>query len=365
MTARRILICLHDFHRGGTERVALDLAARWAAAGHAVTILCGAETGGLRDAVDPRVPVMPLDPPLRRGLLSRPRLGAAMGRHLPALKPDVIFLPGNFHLPLARGLRRADPHPVIVCKVSNPPLPQGCAAIPVAPLFRWFARAVDGFAAMNGGLARDVAALAPQARVATLYDPMQVGAAPAGPHRPEIRNILWVGRLEAQKDVALALAAFRVLLARGPARLTILGDGGQRPLVEKAAADLGGHLDFPGYVADIAPYLARASALLVTSRYEGGPAVAVEALALGTPVVATDCSHLLREIMTAREAGRIVPSRDPAALAAALEDVCAAPRPPGETLAALVTGFAPDRCARAYLDWFDALAAARSAATRS
>lgn len=365
MTAQRILICLHDFHRGGTERVALDLAARWAAAGRDVTVLCGAQTGGLRDAVDPRVAVVTLDPPVRRGPLSRLRLGAAMGRHLSELKPDLVFLPGNFHLPLARGLRRADPHPVLVCKVSNPPLPQGCAAIMVAPLFRHFARAVDGFAAMNGGLAKDVAALAPQAKVATLYDPVQVGAALAGPHHAEVRNILWVGRLEPQKDVALALAAFRALLARGPAHLTILGDGRHRALVEKAAADLGSHLDFRGHVADIAPHLAQASALLVTSRYEGGPAVVVEALALGTPVVATDCSHLLRDVMTARDAGRIVASRDPAALAAALEDVCAAPRPPRERLAALVAGFTPDRCARAYLDWFDDLAATRSAATRS
>lgn len=364
MTARRILVCLHDFHRGGTERVALDLAARWAGAGRDVILLCGAKTGGLRDAVDARVRVIALDPPVPRGPLSRLRLGAAMGRRLAALKPDVIFLPGNFHLPLARGLRRADPHPVIACKVSNPPLPQGCAALAVAPLFRRFARAVDGFAAMNGGLAKDVAVLAPHADVKTLYDPVGVHAAPAGPS-PGARSIVWAGRLEPQKDVALALAAFRALLKHGPAHLTILGDGRQRALVENAAAELGGQIDVPGHVPDIAPYLARASALLVTSRYEGGPAVAVEALALGTPVISTDCSHLLREVMTVREAGRLVPSRDPAALAAALADVCAAPRPPRENLAALVTGFAPDRCARAYLDWFDALAAARSAATRS
>ena len=48
MTAQRILICLHDFSRGGTERIALGLAASWSEAGREVTILCGNLDGGLR-----------------------------------------------------------------------------------------------------------------------------------------------------------------------------------------------------------------------------------------------------------------------------------------------------------------------------
>ena len=39
MTAQRILICLHDLHRGGTERIALGPAASWKEAGRDVTIL--------------------------------------------------------------------------------------------------------------------------------------------------------------------------------------------------------------------------------------------------------------------------------------------------------------------------------------
>jgi glycosyltransferase involved in cell wall biosynthesis len=68
--------------------------------------------------------------------------------------------------------------------------------------------------------------------------------------------------------------------------------------------------------------------------------------------VSTDCSHLLREIMTIPEAGRIVPSRDPAALAAALRGIG---RPRAERLKLLVTRFEPRACAEAYLDFFDSL----------
>ncbi len=105
----------------------------------------------------------------------------------------------------------------------------------------------------------------------------------------------------------------------------------------------------------IESYLANADALLITSRYEGGPAVAVEALAQGVPVVSTDCSFLLHDIMTCPEAGRIVTSREPArAGQPRWLAVCAAPRAP-EKLQALAAPFEPRACARAYLDWLDGL----------
>src|SRR5258708_34797420 len=103
MTAQRILICLHDFSRGGTERIALGLAASWAQAGRDVTILCGSVEGGLRDMVDTRVKVEELNPPVHRGFLSRLRLGRAMGRRGGALRRALRFLPGNVSLLLAHG----------------------------------------------------------------------------------------------------------------------------------------------------------------------------------------------------------------------------------------------------------------------
>jgi len=97
----------------------------------------------------------------------------------------------------------------------------------------------------------------------------------------------------------------------------------------------------------------------VTSRYEGGPAVAVEALAHGIPVVSTDCSPFLRELLSSEESGRIVPTRDPEALADALLAVRAQGLPDPGRLAALIAHLAPEPCADAYLDWFETLARAR------
>lgn len=345
MSAGRILICLHDFSRGGTERIAIGLGAAWADAGREVTILCGNTDGGLYEMVDSRVRVEALDPPVRRGFLSRWKLGRAMARHLAELKPDLIFLPGNFHALLANGLRHGSDVPIAL-KISNPPVPDAPFA---KAIFRLITRGVTGFAAMNSGLARELAAFLPGRQIVTLHDPVYIAAAVA-PLRPSGRNILWIGRMEPQKDPVLALEIMRVF----DGHLTMLGDGALMADVRNKAASLNDKVTLAGYVPQIEPYLANADALLITSRYEGGPAVAVEALAQGVPVVSTDCSFLLHDLIAMPEAGRILAWRDPAALAAALDAVCKAPRAP-EQLQALAAPFEPRACARAYLNWFDDL----------
>jgi glycosyltransferase involved in cell wall biosynthesis len=358
MTARRILICIQDFARGGTERIAIGLAQSWAEAGRDVTILYGSPEGGLRDTVDPRVKLVALEPPVPRTLFSRLGLGKAMAPQVAALKPDAIFLPGNFHLPLAPALRRAAPDAVIVMKVSNPPLPPGFAGALVRPLFRHFAKAVDGFAALSAAFARDMESIMPGKPVRVLHDPIYLhpvtGVAIAA--KTGVCNILWAGRLEPQKDVGLALQTLKALDI--PAHLTLLGDGALRDWTDRQIARLGlqERVTRLGAVPAIDPYLAAADLLLLTSRYEGQPAVVGEALAHGVPVVTTDCSAMLRDMIAIPAAGRVVAlrdPRDPRDLAAAVTQVVAAPRPPRAQLAALVSRFEPARCAAAYLDWFD------------
>jgi len=337
----QILIALHDFHRGGTERVALMLADEWQKLGAEASILCGDQGGGLRDQVPAGVKVIALDPPVPRSATSRIAMGQAVAGL--ALTPDVVFLPGNFHFFLAPYLKKAMPRAKIALKISNPPIPAGLAGWIAAPIFRRATAAVDGYAAMNAGLARQMRKLVPGRTVGTLYDPVRMGDAP---RKPGGCNVLWIGRLEPQKDFALALAVMRHL---PNARLTVIGDGAERGLL--AGADVC-HIS---NVSDVAPYLAEADALLITSRYEGGPAVAVEALAQGVPVVSTDCSYLLHELLTLPEAGRIVPSRDPQRLAQALQGVLDAPSPARDLLRGLTERFTPQACARAYLEWFATL----------
>ena len=71
-------------------------------------------------------------------------------------------------------------------------------------------------------------------------------------------------------------------VAAHPARLVILGDGPLRVEMQQAAKTAGvrQHIHFAGFIPDPLPWIAHASALLLTSRYEGFGNVIVEALGL-------------------------------------------------------------------------------------
>lgn len=338
------------------------MARYWVEAGHRVTILCGTTEGGLRATVDPRVEVIELSPPIRRSPISRLKLGKAMAACLPGIDPDIIFLPGNFHFPLIIAFSKAKGRAKIVAKVSNPAVPGGLIGKPIRALIRRFAPAVDGIAAMNSGLARELAALAPSVSTATLYDPIYLhhDMSADGPHADDGRlHLVWAGRFEKQKDAVLALRVIAALNAITPARLTMLGDGSlhQATLQKIRQMGLSDVVAAPGYVPGIDPWLRRADVFLCTSHFEGGPAVAVEALAHGVPVVSTDCSHFLHDIMTIPEAGRLVPTRDPQDLASAVIEVMQSPPPPLDALQGLIAHLEPAICAQAYLDWFETVLA--------
>jgi len=152
-------------------------------------------------------------------------------------------------------------------------------------------------------------------------------AAPA-PHpwfSDQPRPLLAVGRLSAEKDHATLLRALGdPRLASS--RLVVVGDGPERQRLEGLAAGLGldGRVAFTGALADPLPAMARAALLVNPSCYEGFGNVLVEALACGTPVVATDCPFGPREILAGGRWGTLVPVGDPTALATGIAAALAA-----------------------------------------
>ena len=70
----RIGIVIHDFALGGTERIAVRMAAAWVDLGAEVEIFCGSDHGPIRELLDPRVTVAVATRPIRRGLRSVPKL---------------------------------------------------------------------------------------------------------------------------------------------------------------------------------------------------------------------------------------------------------------------------------------------------
>ena len=112
--------------------------------------------------------------------------------------------------------------------------------------------------------------------------------------------ILFVGRLEREKNLPLLLDAFRIVSTRLPdTKLVLVGKGREEELLRQRAADMNlENVLFLGELANekIPELLNRAEALVLCSRYEGSPAVIKEALACNCPVVAFDVGDV-REVL--------------------------------------------------------------------
>ncbi len=163
--------------------------------------------------------------------------------------------------------------------------------------------------------------------------------------------VLAVGRLTRTKDHAALLRAFARLRRERSARLLVLGEGPERPRLERLARalDLTADVALPGFVPNPLAAMERAAVLVHTSRREGFGSVLAEALAAGCAVVATDCPGGPREILAGGRFGRLVPLGDDEALARAIEE--AIDRPPERAaLRARAEEFDLSRVASRYLD---------------
>lgn len=182
------------------------------------------------------------------------------------------------------------------------------------------------------------------AKVVVLRMPVQMPvpadvAAPADP--PPIR-LVCVGRLAREKGFGVLLDAMRMLDT--PVRLDVFGDGTARDELEVAARGLAVTFHGARPRSEIASALAGAHALVVPSLREGLGIVALEALAVGRPVIASGTGGLVETVVDGDD-GILVPPGDPEALAAAIRLL---PLPPPK--ASAVERHRPVSVARAHAD---------------
>lgn len=233
-------------------------------------------------------------------------------------------------------------------------------ALRYAPM-RWLYPSFDRIVAVSNGVAEDTAQLAhlPRLRIQVIRNPvitpaLSAAAAAPCPHpwleagQPPV--IVGAGRLQRQKDFPTLIRAFAQVRAQRDCRLLILGEGRWRGALEALTVELGiaDAVALPGFQPQLPAYLARAALFVLSSAWEGSPNVLTEALALGVPVVSTDCPSGPSEILAGGRYGPLVPVGDVAALAEAMVQTLEHPHP-AAMLQAAVTEYDWLHSARAYL----------------
>lgn len=167
----------------------------------------------------------------------------------------------------------------------------------------------------------------------------------------EVPVIVGAGRLDAVKDFPTLIRAFALLRRRRQARLLILGEGGGLQQFRELSENLGiaGDVDFPGFVENPCAYFAAAAVFAHSSLWEGFGNVLVEAMAMGTPVVATDCPGGPKEILLNGRLGPLAPVGDAEAMAAAIEQTLVNPVD-GDLLRRRARSFSIDAVAPRFLE---------------
>ncbi len=328
--ARRIAVLLQSLEGGGAQRRMVELINGFAASGRTIDLFLVDGQGELREQLASNVRVLMLD---------RNAPAQSLADHLSTDPPDALLAGAAAVHDIAVKALRQGPHIPLVLRASSHPLrtfPWIMVRQRLAEMQRRRARmrryaAADLIIAVADDIAASIRQALPAAPIVVIRNPVitpsfLAGAtAPVALPWPEDRGIpliVGVGRLAVAKDFPTLLRSFALLRARRPARLAILGSGTGREIehLQRLARRLGiaGDFALPGSVDHIAAWLRRADLFVSSSLWEGSAGALIEALAMGCPVVATDCVGSARDLLQHGRLGRLVPPREPKAMAEAM-----------------------------------------------
>jgi glycosyltransferase involved in cell wall biosynthesis len=370
----RILTFLHSFEPGGVERIALRLVREWRKNGIAAPLFMGRTSGAMREELAGDLDYQtPRPPPFAIGWCETIWMIVTLPGVIRRARPNVLFCAGNSYAVVAVAMklilgRRCPP---ILAKISND-LDRRDMIWPIRQFYRAWLRMqghfIDHFVGMEASMEKAIGhRIQPKTGGITIIpDPAlsfaQIDRLRAMPRRRTNmpgRRFVAAGRLVSQKNFALMIRAF-ARGARDVDRLIIYGEGPQRDALSSLADRLGvtDRIDFPGHVPDLASHLTDNDLFLLSSDYEGVPAVLLEALAAGLPIITTQCSCSIRAVVANGALGRIVPVGDEAALARAIGEATADEQDPTASLIH-ARRYTIETASMAYLLAFDGLAGHR------
>jgi len=363
MTVRadRILLVLPSLERGGGERVLLQLAGSFLDAGREVHVVALLGGGPLRPLVPDGLTLYELidsgDAP--NGLALAWRTFPKLVSLIHAVKPHAVLstMTGT-NLLTVLACMRVRIYTRLVLREAASLLNTKSALKRWA--MRWLYRLADGLVAVSAGVAQDLRSLGlADDRIHVIRNPVDVerlrylaGAGQSLSNHNGEPYVVSLGRLAEQKDHLTLLHAYAASALRGSHRLVIVGGGKCHAKLKHLADELGlgDRVVFTGAMDNPYRVLADAKLHVLSSRWEGYPNVLLEALALGVPVVSTDCLHGPREILDGGRYGRLVRVGDAAALARAMDEEL---KRPSSAVDAVLAAHHPRAIASRYLAVLD------------
>lgn len=341
---KRLAFFLPGLYGGGAERTVLNLAHGVAGQGYAVDLVLAQAEGPYLADVSESVRLVILNArhhKARRTLISLPALVRYLQRERPMAVLSALNR-ANIAVVLARRMAAVSTRLV----VSHRNTLSHSSGMLMRHLIGHVYPLADGIVAVSNGVADDLAQVTgiPREGIETIYNPVvtpelrRKAQAPLDhtwfqPGQPPV--LLAVGSLTEQKDFPTLIHAFARVRKKLPARLLILGEGRERPMLEALVRQLGLEQDInlPGWVENPYPYMVQASLFVLSSKWEGLPGVLIEALYCGVPLIATDCPSGPREILADGCYGHLVPVGDTDVLARTIKASLTSetPRPPRES----------------------------------
>lgn len=332
-----IFFYMRSLHNGGVDRVVFNLAEEFVARGIDVAIVVDFDNvySPFRDLLPAgvRYKVLHASGPLARLL----KLRALIRRERPRAVMCTSFGFPNIFAVLVRLAAGVDFHLMLtehcfpsVDRAAPKPWQARFWFFPIAHYAYPFA---DSIVAVSEGTGDDLAQVIDidRKRIQCIYNPLVSAALTEQAQRPAehrwfddtaVPVVIAVGRLEPQKNFSLLIRAFARVAAVRDCRLLILGDGSERDMLAALTASLGleHRVDMPGFAPNPHAHVARAAVLVLSSDFESLANVVIEAMAVGTPVIATDCPSGPSEALGNGRYGTLVPVGDEVGLAAAIGD---------------------------------------------
>ncbi len=339
---RTVLFIIPSLRGGGAERVITILTRHLSRDRFDVTLLV---VDGRDAAFGGEVPedIQFVDLKCRRVLHALPRLVTLIWRH----RPDVVFSTlGHLNLALAMLMPVLPRHPLYIARETS--IPTDNLQFAGWPwlwrlLYRLFYANHDIVVCQSQAMRDDLTGnfAYPADRATVIYNPVDVvrirrlAAQPAADATFRSRrldagplHLVAAGRLGREKGFDLLIEAI-ALLRDQSVQLTILGEGSLRAELENLvrARGLTSRVRFAGFQANPYAWFARADAFVLSSRFEGFPNVLLEALACGTPIIATPARGGTAEIVRNASGAILAGEVSAAALAQAIDRWVAAPPP--------------------------------------